>query len=483
MSIDTAINKTVAPFADSLFSVVFASIDIWTNPDGSVVEMPIILVWLLMVGIFFSFYLGFPNIRYFKHAVDVIRGKYDTKKAGDGSINRFQALATTLSGTVGLGNIAGVAVAISVGGPGAVVWMVFMGLIGMTTKFVECALGVKYRIKLPDGNFSGGPMYYLDQCLRNTTAKHLGSFLAGLFAVCCIAGAIGGGNLFQSNQAYEQLVNVTGGAEMSFFADKGWLVGLILGGLVASVILGGIKSIARVTSKIVPIMGAIYVGTGLIVIIINYQNIGPAFAAIFAGAFTFQSGLGGLLGAIIMGIQRGAFSNEAGFGSAAIGHAAAQTKDHVSQGFVAMLGPFIDTIIICTVTGLVITISGVYETYTDGMAGVALTSKAFADTISWFPYLLALSVFLFAFSTMISWSYYGVKATMFLFGESPIARDAFKVFFCLCTIVGTTVDLNAVIKLTDAMIFAMALPNIIGMYILASEFKGDLKAYTKKMKI
>ena len=482
MSIDSVIDQSVAPFADALFSVVFAQIPVWENMDGSWINVPIILIWLVAAGLFFTVYLGFPNIRYFKHAIDVARGKFDKKTAkADGQINRLQALFTTLSATVGLGNIAGVALAVSIGGPGAIVWMILIGIIGMSTKFVECALAVKYRQKFADGHISGGPMYYLEACLKNTPAKHFGQFLAGFFAVCCIAGTIGGGNLFQSNQAYEQLVNVTGGAE-SIWADKGWAFGLLLGSMVAAVILGGIKSIAHVASKIVPIMGGIYVLAAIVIIGANYENILPAFSTILSSAFSTSAGLGGLLGAIIMGVQRGTFSNESGFGSAAIGHAAAKTKDHVSQGFVAMLGPFIDTVIICTITGLVITISGVYTEYSEGMAGVALTSQAFAQTISWFPYVLTLIVFLFAFSTMISWSYYGVKATMYLFGESPIARDAFKVFFCLCTVIGATANLDSVIKLTDAMIFAMAIPNIIGLYILAREMKQDLNKYTIKLK-
>ncbi len=481
-TIDSTINQSVAPFADALFSVIFAQIPVWTDAyTGVTTEVPLILIWLLAVGVFFTFYLGFPNIRYFKHAIDVVRGKYEKKNAA-GQINNYQALATTLSATIGLGNIAGVAIAVSVGGPGAVFWMILTGFIGMTTKFVECALAVKYRKKFKDGHVSGGPMYYLEEHFKKTPAKHFGQFLGGFFAICCIAGTIGGGNLFQSNQAYTQIVNVTGG-DVSFWADKGWLFGILLGLLVASVILGGIKSIARVATTIVPVMGLIYLLAGIAVIIVNYQNVPEALGHIITDAFTLKAGLGGLLGAIIMGVQRGAFSNEAGFGSAAIGHAAAKTSEPIAQGLVAMLGPFIDTVVICTVTALVITISGVYTEYTDGISGVSLTSKAFADTISWFPYVLAATVFLFAFSTMISWSYYGIKATTYLFGESTVARDIFKVAFCLFTIIGTTTNLDSVIKLTDAMIFAMAIPNVIGLYLMSGEIKQDLTAYAKKYKL
>lgn len=480
LAIDQTINETVTPFADALFSVIFAEITVWEQAGQAPVNVPLILIWLVVAGLFFTAYLGFPNFKYLKYAVDLVRGKFDKDDGSGGEINRFQALTTTLSGTVGLGNIAGVAVAVSVGGPGAVVWMVIMGLIGMNTKFVECALGVKYRQKFEDGHISGGPMYYLEKCLADTKGKHFGQFLAGFFAIATVFGTIGGGNLFQSNQAYSQLVNVTGG-DASFWADKGWLFGVLLGLLVAAVILGGIKSIARVASKIVPLMGGIYLLTAFVVIAFNYANIPAAFAKIFTYAFTMEAGFGGFLGAIIMGVQRGVFSNESGFGSAAIAHSQAKTDSHISQGFVAMLGPLIDTVIICTATGLVITISGVYERYDDSVAGVQLTSQAFAETLPWFPYLLALTVFLFAFSTMISWSFYGVKAMMYLFGESAIARDAFKIFFCLITVVGTTANLDAVIKLTDAMIFAMCIPNIWGLYILSRELKKDLIDYDQNV--
>ncbi|MAS86938.1 MAG: alanine glycine permease [Micavibrio sp.] len=479
MSIDQAVDTFVAPFADKLFSIIFYSITLYQPTDAAAIEVPLIVLWLIAAGVFFTFYLGLPNIRLFKHATAMAFDNKDNKSKGD--ISSFQALMTTLSATVGLGNIAGVAIAVSVGGPGAVVWMVLTGFFGMATKFVETALAVKYRVIFKDGHISGGPMYYLKAGFDKHKQHNMGAFMAAFFCVCCIAGSIGGGNLFQSNQAYQQVVNVTGG-DVSWWADKGWLFGILLGCLVASVILGGIKSIAKVASKIVPIMGIMYMLAGLVVIAVNYQNIIPAFATIFTLAFTVKAGFGGLLGAIIMGVQRGAFSNEAGFGSAPIGHAAAKTDSHISQGLAGMLGPFIDTVIICTITGLVITISGVYTEYQDGMAGVSLTSKAFADTLSWFPYVLSVTVFLFAFSTMISWSYYGVKATTYLFKESPIARDSYKVIFCLCTVIGTTGSLDSVIKLTDAMIFAMAIPNIIGLYMFAREVKTDMNVYTKALK-
>jgi AGCS family alanine or glycine:cation symporter len=479
MSIDKAIDTFVSPLADTLFSIIFYSITLYQPAEGAAVAAPLIVIWLIAAGVFFTFYLGFPNLRLFKHATKMAFDNKETKAKGD--ISSFQALMTSLSATVGLGNIAGVAIAVSIGGPGAVVWMVLTGFFGMSTKFVETALAVKYRKIFKDGHISGGPMYYLKAGFDKHKQHNMGAFMAAFFCICCIAGSIGGGNLFQSNQAYQQIVNVTGG-DLSWWADKGWLFGILLGCLVGSVILGGIKSIAKVASKIVPVMGIVYMVAGLVVIIANYENIIPAFVTIFTLAFSAKAGIGGLLGAIIMGVQRGAFSNEAGFGSAPIGHAAAKTNSHISQGLAGMLGPFIDTVVICTITGLVITISGVYTEYQDGMAGVTLTSKAFADTISWFPYVLAFTVFLFAFSTMISWSYYGVKATTYLFKESPIARDSYKVLFCLCTVIGTTAGLDSVIKLTDAMIFAMAVPNIIGLYMFSKEIKKDLAVYVSKLK-
>lgn len=475
-TIDDTINNALKPFAENALAVIFFAVDIGEQ------SIPLILIWLVAAALFFTVYMGFANIRLFKHAIDLVRGKFDDPK-NKGQINRFQALTTSLSGTVGLGNIAGVAVAISVGGPGAMVWMILMGLFGMSSKFVECALGVKYRHSTEDGRFFGGPMYYLRDGFAEFGEKFgwFGKFMGGFFALCCIGGCIGGGGMFQSNQAYQQLVNVSGG-DASFLADKGWLIGLMLAVSVGAVIIGGIQSIARVASRVVPLMAGLYLLAGLVVLGMNFGGIPDAFGVIFKGAFGVESAAGGFLGALIQGVRRAAFSNEAGIGSAAIAHAAAKTDCAVSQGLVAMLGPFIDTIVICTMTALVIVVSGAYIDG-NGMEGVELTSRAFGSAISWFPYVLAVAVLLFAFSTMISWSYYGSRAFAYLFGDSKDADLSFKMGYCALITVGASADLGNVINLTDAMIFAMAIPNIVGLYILAPGLKRDLNAYIQKIKL
>jgi len=476
--LDQKIDGVVKPIADFLENIIF-----YAEPSTGF-DIKLILVWLVSVSLFLTVYFGFINLKYFKHAIDLVRGKYD-KKTDKGEINRFQALATSLSGTVGLGNIAGVAVAVSIGGPGAVLWMMIMGLFAMTTKFAEAALGVKYRI-YPDpknkDHVLGGPMYYLKAAFVARDQKLFGTFLAITFAICTLGGAFGAGNMFQSNQAYQQVVNVTGG-DASFFADKGWLFGIILAVFVGAVIIGGLKSIASVASKIVPFMGLLYLAAGLIVIAMNFQNIPAGIAEIFRLALSPEAGFGAIVGALLVGAQRAAFSNEAGFGSAAIVHATARTKDHVSQGFVGMLGPFIDTVVICMVTALVIVMTGAYQNVdTNTIQGVSLTSDAFATAIPWFPYVLALTVLLFAYSTMIAWFYYGQTALTYLFKERPSVILIYKIFFCLSIIVGCSAALGNIIRLSDAMIFAMAIPNIIGLYVLAPELKKDISKYTQALK-
>lgn len=474
--VDQKIDQVVKPIADFLEGIIF-----YAEPLTGF-DIKLILVWLVSVSLFLTIYFGFINFKYFKHAIDLVRGKFDSK-TDKGEINRFQALATSLSGTVGLGNIAGVAVAVSLGGPGAVFWMMVIGLFGMTTKFAEAALGVKYRV-YPDpknkDHVLGGPMYYLKAAFVARDQKLFGTFLAITFAICTLGGAFGAGNMFQSNQAYQQVVNVTGG-DASYFADKGWLFGIILAFFVGAVIIGGLKSIAAVASKIVPFMGILYLFAGLVVIGINYQNIPSGIVEIFRLALAPEAGFGAIIGALLVGAQRAAFSNEAGFGSAAIVHATARTKDHVSQGFVGMLGPFIDTVVICMVTALVIVMSGVYQG-SEGMEGVSLTSRAFESAIPWFPYVLALTVLLFAYSTMIAWFYYGQTALVYIFKEKKFVIVIYKILFCLSIIVGCSAALGNIIRLSDAMIFAMAIPNIIGLYVLAPELKKDISKYIQALK-
>ncbi|MHA7832404.1 MAG: amino acid carrier protein [Flagellimonas sp.] len=445
------------------------------NGDPIVKGIPFIVIWLVFGALFFTLRMGFINIRGFKHSLDLAKGKYDDPDA-PGQVTHFQALATAVSGTVGLGNIAGVAVAVSLGGAGATFWMIICGLLGMSSKFVECTLGVKYRDILPDGRVFGGPMNYLRYGLEKRNLKGFGKVLAGVFALLAVGASFGGGNMFQANQSFEQLAG-----QFPVLAGNGFWFGVVTAILVGVVIIGGISSIARVTGKIVPVMASVYIVAALAVIIMNIQNIGPAFSAIFEGALNPSALKGGIVGVLIVGFQRAAFSNEAGVGSAAIAHSAAKTNHPPSEGFVALLEPFIDTVVVCTLTALVLIFTGMHEV--GGMAGAQLTSDAFGSQISWFPYVLALAVFLFAFSTMISWSYYGMRAWTYLFGKSKKSEMVYKMLFLIFVVVGASVSLGAVLDFSDMMILAMSFPNIIGLYILSGEVRKDLDGYLQKLKV
>jgi alanine or glycine:cation symporter, AGCS family len=451
---------------------------------------PWIVAWLVVAATVFTVYFGLIQFRAFPHSIALVRGDYsDPNDAGE--VSHFQALATALSGTVGLGNIAGVAVAVGIGGPGATFWMILAGLMGMASKFTECTLGVKYRNEYADGTVSGGPMYYLTKGFEERGIP-AGRILAVLFSVFCILGALGGGNMFQANQAHAQISNVLGDY-------PGWITGVIFAAIVFAVIIGGLKSIARVTEKVVPFMGVLYVLTALIIILMNFDKIGWAIGQIFDGAFTGLGVAGGFVGALIQGFKRAAFSNEAGVGSAAIAHSAVRTKEPITEGFVSLLEPFIDTVVICTMTALVIIITGqlVSDPTTglyllnesgsaiqtlDGNSGVALTSAAFSSAFGWFEYVLAIAVILFAFSTMISWSYYGLKAWTFLFGEGKTKEVIFKVIFCIFVVIGAAANLGPVIDFSDAAIFAMAVVNIIGLYFLMPIVKVELNSYLSRLK-
>lgn len=473
-SIDQRINDLLTPVSNAVDGFFMTAI-----PIPFVGSAPFIVIWLVIAATFFTFYFKFINLRSFGVGMKLIRGKYDTGSAA-GEVTHFQALSTAVSGTVGLGNIAGVATAVSVGGPGATFWMIVAGLIGMSTKFVECTLGVKYRDIHADGTVAGGPMKYLSKGFAEGGMAGLGKFLAALFAVLCVAAALGGGNMFQANQSFAQLQNITGGSD-SILAGKGWLFGLALAFVTGLTILGGIKSIARVTSKLVPIMGIIYVLTGLVVIFANIDNLGNAISQIIGGAFTPEAGLGGVLGVLIVGFQRAAFSNEAGVGSAAIAHSAVKTDRPVTEGLVALYEPFIDTVVVCTITALVIVITGSLET-SSGVQGIPLTSDAFASVVSWFPYVLTVAAILFAFSTMISWSYYGVRAWTHLFGENKTQENTFKIIFLVFVVIGSSINLSAVIGFSFAMTLAMSFPNIIGLYYLAPVVKQELNAFMADIK-
>lgn len=473
-SLDTIINELVQPVTDAVSSFIFYSVPI----AGS--DVPLIVCWLIFGACFFTVYLGFINLRGFGHAVNVVRGKYSNPKS-EGEITHFQALTAAVSGTVGIGNIAGVAITVSIGGPGAIFWLIVAGLVGMTTKFVECTLGVKYRQVNADGSVSGGPMYYLRAGLAGRGLPSFGKFLGMFYAISIIIGCLGIGNMFQSNQAYVQLLHVTGG-ETGPLQGYGWMVGIVLAILVALIILGGIKSIARVTSRLVPFMILVYIIGALAVIVMNAANLPAAVASIVTGAFTPAGATGGVLGIMIIGFQRAAFSNEAGIGSAAIAHSAVATDKPISEGFVGLLEPFIDTVVICTLTGLVIITTFPPETFmADDLQGIELTSAAFQSKISWSPIPLSIAALLFAFSTMLAWAYYGTKAWTYVFGEGRGKEFAFSIIFCVFIVIGAAVKLEAILDFADALIFVMAIPNLVGLYILAPEIKRDLEAYFEQL--
>ena len=457
--------NVVGPIA----KVLFFDLVFWDNGTEDEIKLPFIVFWLLAGATFFTLRFGFINLRAFKHAWVVTTGHYDNPD-DPGEVTHFQALSSALSATVGLGNIAGVAVAVGMGGPGAVFWMIVAGFLGMSSKFTECALGQMYREVGADGQILGGPMRYLQQGLAELNWPHLGRFLAVLFAVMCIGGSFGGGNMFQANQSYAQVADV-----LPFFSG-GWgalAYGVILAFLVGIVIIGGIRRIGQVAGFIVPIMCGIYLVAGLFIILTNADQLLSAFGKIVGEAFTPKAGLGGLVGVLVTGFRRAAFSNEAGVGSASIAHSAAATDEPVREGIVALLEPFIDTIVVCTMTGLVVVITGAYETGTE--EGVLMTSKAFATVLPWFPKVLSLAVFLFAFSTMISWSYYGERCWAFLFG--PQFSLLYKVVFLLFVVLGSVLKLGNVIDFSDLMILGMAFPNILGAVLLSGKVSDALQVY------
>ncbi|MEO1262632.1 MAG: alanine/glycine:cation symporter family protein [Bacteroidota bacterium] len=499
--LDERINEAFAPFAAAWEGLVF-----YPFPGTSI---PIVVILLVFGAAFFTFFFKFTNISRFWTAINVVRGKYDDvdhhsaepkamvniadgdvvrtieDESKEGEVSHFQALATAVSGTVGLGNIAGVAIAVTIGGPGATFWMIICGLLGMSTKFVECTLGVKYRDVGADGTVYGGPMYYLSKGLKEKGFVGLGKALAVLFAILCIGGSFGGGNAAQSNQAALQLAQMMGWESGS----AGTIIGFGLAIIVGIVIIGGIKRIASVTEKVVPFMAALYVLACLIVIFANFSFIDDALEMIVVGAFTPEAGVGGMMGVLIQGFRRAVFSNEAGAGSASIAHSAVKTKYPASEGLVALLEPFIDTVVICTMTALVIIMynSGGYFDYgaaggqvmIDGATyeGATLTSKAFESVIPWFPYVLTIAIVLFAISTMISWSYYGLQSWMYLFGKSKAADLSYKILFLLFIIIGAAANMSSVWGFSDAMILAMVFPNMIGLFFLFPKVKEELSKY------
>lgn len=445
-------------------------------------SIPFVVLWLFAGALFFTIRMGFINVRAFWHAIRVTKGDYDDPREA-GEVSHFQALASALSATVGLGNIAGVAIAVGRGGPGAVFWMIVAGLLGMSSKFAECSLGQMYRKIDADGHVSGGPMRYLRDGLKEMRLGWLGIILAPVFAVMCIGASFGGGCAFQVGQSMEVVKD-----KVPLFADHQWAYGLVMAFFVGIVIIGGIRRIAATAEKIVPLMCGVYVLTALWVIFAHYQHIPAAFGTILSHAFSGDAVYGGILGVMVIGIQRAAFSNEAGIGSASIAHSAAKTDEPISEGIVALLEPFIDTVVVCTMTGLVIVITGAYDTaqypdnqaLIDGDKGAMLTSNAFASVVPWFPWILVVAVVLFAYSTMISWSYYGERCTTLLLG--PRASTPYKLMFLVFVFLGSVVAAKNVLDFSDLMILSMGLPNILGVALLSGKVRRRLDDYWTRYK-
>ena len=468
-----SIDAFMAPLASALSAFVFFSVSVFGQ------QVPLVVAWLAIGALFFTLYLRFINIRGFWLAFRHVRGDFKDPSA-DGEISHFRALATAISGTVGVGNIGGVAVAISLGGAGAAFWLFVAGFLSMSTKLIECTLGVKYRQVHEDGSVSGGPMYYLDAYFRERDWPRIGKTLGGIYALALVIGCFGIGNMFQSNQAYQQMLVITGG-ETSFLADYSLLFGLALASIAGLVIIGGITSIARVAAYIVPFMAGIYIIGCLVIISLSWQNIPLAISTAVSSAFGADAMAGGALGALIMGFQRALFSNEAGLGSASIAHSAVQTRSPASEGLVGLLEPFIDTVVVLTLSSLVILTTAMPNGLMGGgLSGIELTSAAFAFHLPWSPYLIAFAAILFAFSTALAWSYYGLQAWNYLVGIGKWRTLGFQLVFLTFFALGCVLELKAVLDFSDAMIFLIALPNLVALYLFAPMVRREVEAYLRE---
>ncbi|WP_420734432.1 alanine/glycine:cation symporter family protein [Brevibacterium luteolum] len=465
-AIDETINERVAPVSDFVEGIVFFAV-----PIGGV-EVPLIIVWLSAAALFFTFYLRLQPITGFRKSLGIIRGRF-TRKTDPGEVSSFQALATELSGTVGLGNIAGVALAVSLGGPGAALWIIIFGLFSMSVKMVEATLGVKYRTIHADGSISGGPMYFLRDGLADIGRPGLGRFLAIFYCLATLGGMLGAA-LFQSNQSTAILVDATGGAD-SFFADKLWLVGSVIALLVGIVVIGGIRRVATWTSRITPLMAILYFVCVIVIIVVHAPEVPHAIGLIVTGAFTGPGVAGGAVGVAIIGIQRALFSNAAGVGTAAMAHSASKTTKPASEGYVAMWEPLIDSVIVCSLTALAITVTGRYET--GASDGIELTAEAFRAVTTWFPLLLTVAAVLFAFSTMLAYCYYGQKTLGFMTGDSALAERIFQVVWVIFIVIGASASFDAIMSLADSVFFLMAVPNLLGIYFLAKVVRLEILRY------
>ena len=463
MNLDRYIDEAISPITGVISDIIFFSLNI------AGLDVPVIAFWLITASFIFSLYFRFPNIRHFGLALKIVRGQY-TRADEPGDLTHFQALSAALSGTVGVGNIAGVAVAISIGGPGAMFWMILAGFLGMATKMVECTLGVAYRRINADGTVSGGPMHYIHKGLAERGLARLGPFLATLFAVFGTGASI---TLFQVNQAFTQFSEVTG-------MQDGLAFGMGIAFAVGLVIIAGVRVIGVVAQALVPLMAFIYLVAGFIILCLHVEQVPAAFASIFVEAFAPEGVSGGVIGTMLIGLQRAVYSNEAGIGSAAIAHSAVKTREPSSEGLVALIEPFIDTIVVSTMTALIVIVTGAYKI--QGLSGIEITSAAYASVFPWFPNILAVAVILFTYTTMLTWSYYGVKCWTYLAGESRWTDLGYKLVYCLLLSTGAVISMNAALEFADAMFVAMAIPNVIALYILGPQVKREIEGYVARIK-
>ena len=475
MSLDAVIDSLLSPIADKVSGIIFSYITI----NGVKVEFLIAL--LIFAAIYFTIRTGFIGVWGFKHAIKLITNNYkhnnpsgyQRKKKGE--LSSFQALSATISASAGIGNVAGSAAAVSIGGPGVIFWMVIAGFFSMALKFSEVLLGVKFRNTNPDGSVSGGPMYYILVGLRGKYSQKFAPILAKTYAVCCIFAMIGGWNLFQINAMTAQFTEVTGG-DNSFFANNGWILGTIVAVITWFTIIGGIKAIGKFTSKVTPIMCSLYVASAFLVCLVNLHHLPETLVLIIKEAFSPRAMTGGAFACLLWGFRRAMFANESGLGTAPIAFSAVNTNKPVAQAFISMLQPFVDTVIVGVATAFVIVVSKAYLTV-DGIAGIELTSKAFATICPAYPILLTIMASCFVLSTMLCGSYYGLKAWGFLFGDSKNKTRVFQTIYCLCIIAGSAMNFQSIINLSDAVTLFLAVPNLIAVFALSGVVIKELKRY------
>lgn len=480
MNLDAVIDSLLSPVADKVSGIIFSYVTI------AGVKVEFLVALLIAAAVYFTMRTGFIGIWGFKHAVKLITNNYKHKTNGyqrkkKGELSSFQALSATISASAGIGNVAGSAAAVSIGGPGVIFWMIIAGLFSMALKFSEVLLGVKFRKTNPDGTVSGGPMYYIPAGLRGKYSQKFAPFLAKTYAICCIFAMIGGWNLFQINAMTAQFTEVTGG-EHSIFANNGWILGVIVAVITWFTIIGGIKAIGKFTSKVTPVMCSLYVLSAFLVCIVNIHHLPETLVLILKEAFSPRAMTGGAFACMLWGFRRAMFANESGLGTAPIAFSAVNTNKPVAQAFIAMLQPFVDTVIVGVATAFVIVVSKVYLNV-DGIAGIELTSKAFGTICPFYPIILTIMASCFVLSTMLCGSYYGLKAWNFLFGDSIWKTRTFQAIYCVCIIAGSAMNFKSIINLSDAVTLFLAVPNLIAVFALSNVVVKELKRYCERYQV